>query len=147
LLGNRFINWSMFVHLMKEVILSNTGLRRMFFFWAGIVATLAYRIIVVLNFYNAALVSAAWYIGTVGFILYFGHRTHVQKKRSNLVMDNDLVGVVSKMKGVKGKQKEALSYIVESAVTSKVRWNSLFIFWTSVVALIIGLVLDFIVMA
>lgn len=130
---------------MKEVILSNTGIRRMLFFWVGIIATLAYRSIVVLNYYSTIFVSVAWYVGTWGFILYFGHRAHVQKKRSELVMDNDLVSTVGKMKGLKKKQKEALSYIVESAVTSKVRWNSLFIFWLSIVALIVGIVLDFII--
>lgn len=118
----------------------------MFFFWAGIIATLAYRSIVVLNFYNAVLVSVAWYIGTVGFIFYFGHRAYVQKKRSDLVKDNDLVGLVGKMKGVDWRQKEALNYIVKSTVTSTVRWNSLFIFWLSVLALIVGIILDFLVM-
>jgi hypothetical protein len=128
---------------MEEVIRANRWRVRMFFFWCGIVATLAYRLIVVLNFYSDLLVSVAWYVGTVGFILYFAHRSHVEKKRSDLVKDNDLVEIVSKMKGVSGKQREALNYLVKSAVTSKVRWNSLFIFWLSILALIVGIVLDF----
>ena len=132
---------------MKEVIPSNTGLNRMFFFWSGIVATLAYRIIIVLNYYSTALVGVAWYIGTIGFILYFGHRAHVQGKRRELVLKNDLVGVVKNMRGVRRNQKMALNYLVESTVTSKVRLNSLFIFWLSILALIVGIVLDFIIMA
>lgn len=132
---------------MKEVISSNMGINRMFFFWVGIVATLAYRVIIVLNYYSVVLVKVAWYVGTVGFILYFWHRAYVQGKRRKLVLDNDLVDVVGKMSGIKKEQKVALNYLVESAITSKVRWNSLFIFWLSVVALIVGIVLDFIVMA
>jgi hypothetical protein len=123
------------------------GINRMFFFWVGIVATLAYRVIIVLNYYSVVLVKVAWYVGTVGFILYFWHRAYVQGKRRKLVLDNDLVDVVGKMSGIKKEQKVALNYLVESAITSKVRWNSLFIFWLSVVALIVGIVLDFIVMA
>ena len=55
---------------MKEVISANLGFKRWFFFIAGIIATLAYRIIIVLN---ADWIRIAWYVGTVGFILYFWH--------------------------------------------------------------------------
>jgi hypothetical protein len=125
---------------MKEVISANLGFKRWFFFIAGIIATLAYRIIIVLN---ADWIRIAWYVGTVGFILYFWHRSHVQKKRMELVKDNKLIGVVRKLK-IKKEQKEALNYLLKSAVTSKVRWNSLFIFWLSVIALIVGILVDFI---
>lgn len=124
---------------MKEIIHANVGLKRWFFFLAGIIATLAYRSIIVLNLYYA---TVAWYIGTVGFILYFGHRTHIQKKRSELVHDNDLIKVVRELKHLTPKQKDALGYLVKSIGTSKVRWNSLFIFWFSVLALIVGIIKD-----
>jgi hypothetical protein len=129
---------------MKEAIESNIGVGRLFFFWAGIVATLAYRAIIILNAYSNFLVSVAWYIGTIGFVLYFGHRAHVEKKRAELVEKNDLIAIVGKMKGFSGEQREALDYIVRSSITSRVRWNSLFIFWSSVVALIVGVILDFV---
>ena len=126
---------------MKEVLLANIGFKRWFFFVAGIVATVAYRLIIILN---ESWIKVAWYIGTVGFILYFGHRAYVQGKRRELVMNNHLVKVVHEMKGAKKEQKEALNYLVSSAVTSKVRWNSLFIFWLSVLALVVGIISDLI---
>lgn len=131
--------------MVKEVISANIGFKRWLFFWCGIIATLAYRGIVVLNIYSSQLVNVAWYVGTVGFILYFGHRAHIQKRRSELVRKNGLVGVVSGLKKVTPEQKEALTYLVRSIGMSKVRWNSLFIFWFSVLALLVGIVLDFIV--
>ncbi|MCK4997086.1 hypothetical protein KAS08_02175 [Candidatus Pacearchaeota archaeon] len=124
---------------MKEIIHANKGLKRWFFFWAGIIATLAYRSIIVLDSYFTRI---AWYIGTVGFILYFGHRKHIQKKRSELVHDNDLIKVVQELTHLTQKQKSALSYIIKSVGTSKVRWNSLFIFWFTLLALIVGIVRD-----
>lgn len=124
-----------------EEVLYGKKFKRLFFFWAGIVATFAYRSIVVLD---ELWTQVAWYVGTLGFILYFGHRTQVQKKRSKLVTDNGLIGVVSKIKGVKKEQKDALSYLVRTAKTSKARWNSLFIFWFSVIALLVGILFDFI---
>ena len=129
--------------MVKDVVKANTGFKRMFFFVSGIIATLAYRGIVVLNQYSKLLVNIAWYIGTIGFILYFGHRAHVQRKRADLVRENKLVKVIADLKRVNTEQRKALNYLVRSAVTSKASWNSLFIFWLSVLALVVGIVMDF----
>jgi len=126
---------------MKEIVHANVGFKRGFFFWAGIIATIAYRIIIVLD---ESWIKISWYIGTVGFVLYFGHRSHVQKKRAELVRGYNLVKIVNNLKKVKPDQKEALHYLVQSAITSKVRWNSLFIFWLSFLALIVGIFVDFV---
>ena len=125
-----------------EIIKPHAKLIRLFFFWAGVIATLSYRIIIVLNYYSPLWVKVAWYIGTIGFILYFGHRYNIQKKRSQLVEDYNLVDVVDKTPCVDEKQREALKYIVKTSLTSKSRWNSGFIFILSVVALVIGIVID-----
>ncbi|MDG1950904.1 MAG: hypothetical protein P8J32_08895, partial [bacterium] len=50
---------------------------KLFYFYIGIIATFAYRIIIVLNFYEPILVKVAWYIGTIGFIFYFWNRYKV----------------------------------------------------------------------
>jgi len=114
-----------------------------FFFGIGFVATLAYRIIIILNFYSSLWVKISWYVGTVGFILYFGYLYNLQSERSELAKQYHLSKVVKKMKGLKGNQKEALWYIVKSNETSKAKWNSAVIFILSMLALIIGIILDF----
>lgn len=128
---------------MKEVIKSNTLEVRMFFFLAGIIATLAYRVIIVLNVYATHLVNFAWYVGTIGFILYFWHRYKVQNKREELVENLHLIDAV-KNSDIDGKQKLALDYIVRGIFTSKSRWNSLFIVILSTIALAVGIVIDFV---
>lgn len=115
---------------------------RLFFFWAGVIATLSYRIIIVLNFYSPLWVKIAWYIGTIGFIIYFGHRFDIQKKRSELVSDYKLIQAVEKTSYTSEKQKQAMRYIVKTSLTSKSRWNSAFIFILSVLALIVGIIMD-----
>ena len=119
---------------------------RWFFFMVGIIATLAYRIIIILNFYDPLWVKISWYIGTIGFILYFGYLFNLQSKRADLATQYNLLNVVRKMKGIKEKQKEALRYIVKSNATSKAKWNSAIIFILSVLALIIGIILDFFIL-
>lgn len=126
---------------MKEQIKKYSASAKMFFLWAGIIATIAYRVIIVLNFYSPYWVKVFWYIGTIGFIFYFGYRFDVQRRESNLVRDYDLANVVRKAK-MDSKKKKVLIHVVQTRGTSKAKWNSLFIFLLSIVALIIGILLD-----
>ena len=125
-----------------EIIKPNPKSIRLLFFWSGVIATLAYRIIIVLNFYSPLLVKIFWYIGTVGFIIYFWHRYNVQKKRSELVLNYKLIDAVEKTQYDSQEQKKALKYIIKTSLTSKSRWNSAFICLLSILALVVGLVMD-----
>ena len=130
---------------MKEEIKEKSKSIRFSFFLIGIIATLAYRIIIVLNFYDPVWVKFSWYIGTVGFILYFGHRFDAQRRRVKLISDYDLDKVVKKVKGIKPQQKEALEHVIRTTYASKSRWNSAVIFILSILALIVGIVFDFLI--
>jgi len=125
-----------------EIIKPNPKPIRLLFFWAGIVATLAYRAIIVLNFYSSLWVKISWYIGTVGFIIYFWHRFDIQKKKAKLVKDLKLIEAVQETKDINDQQTQALCYLVKTSLTSRSRWNSAFIFFMSIIALIIGIILD-----
>lgn len=119
---------------------------RLFYFWAGIVATFAYRAIVVLNFYSATWVKIFWYIGTIGFILYFIHRFDISKKRSALIVEHRLREKLDKntLDKLTPDDEEALAYILKTLVSSKEKWNYYAIFIMSALALILGVLLDFV---
>ena len=114
---------------------------RLFFFWAGIIATIAYRIIIVLDFYNPSWVKIAWYIGTIGFILYFGHRFDIAIKKTKLIQDYKLVETIDNS-DIDPQKKIALHYLAKTTVTSKSRWNTAVIFFLSITALLTGIFLD-----
>ena len=115
---------------------------RNLFFWSGIIATVCYRAIVVLNHYSAKISLAAWYIGTLGFILYFWHRYIVSEKRVELINKYHLISAVKKS-GLKPEQIEANEYILTTLISTKEKWNYIVIFVTSFLALMIGIYLDF----
>ncbi|MFH1346814.1 MAG: hypothetical protein ABIH10_01015 [Spirochaetota bacterium] len=115
---------------------------RSFFFWSGIIATIAYRIIFVLNIYSQYWVNVAWYIGTAGFVIYFWHRFDISKKKVKLIKYHNLVETVEKCDNIDGDKKKALLYLVKTNLTSKERWNSAFIFAISLVALIVSISID-----
>lgn len=116
---------------------------RNFFFWSGIIATFAYRVIVILNNYSKAWAQTAWYIGTVGFVIYFLHRYQVSGKRARLIKEHNLIAKLASNPDLDAGDREAASYIYKTLLSTKEKWNYIFIFFMSVVAFIIGIYLDF----
>jgi hypothetical protein len=117
---------------------------REFYFWSGIVATIAYRVIVVLNNVSALWVTIAWYVGTIGFVVYFIHRYEISNLRAKLVAQHDLIRKVSDKSELTGDDRQALGYILQTLKTSKEKINSIVIFVSSGLALAVGIYLDFI---
>jgi len=123
--------------IVKKAEPSSSFLRT-FYFVSGVVATIAYRITFLLNPF---WVQVAWYIGTIGFIIYFGHRTVVETKRAKLVKEYDLVNAVS-ISDIAEDKKDVLLYLTKTSATSKARFNSMFILLASVFFLTLNIVLS-----
>ncbi|MFA6524897.1 MAG: hypothetical protein WCT33_01345 [Patescibacteria group bacterium] len=115
---------------------------RLFYFWSGIIATFAYRAIIVIN--DAVVVKIFWYVGTIGFIIYFIHRFDISQKRSKLIVDHKLREKMDTLDHLTDDDKKALSYILGTLVSSKEKWNNYAIFILSGIALILGILFDFI---
>lgn len=116
---------------------------REFYFWSGIIATFCYRIIVVLNNYSSYWATFSWYVGTVGFMVYFAHRYSVSEKRYELIKKYHLLGKIKRSGDFNAKEKEASEYVLGTLLSTKEKWNSIFIFVASTIALIWGAYLDF----
>lgn len=128
---------------MEKPKLHSNWLRN-FFFWSGIVATFCYRAIVIVNNYSHAWAQIFWYIGTIGFIIYFAHRYQISELRSKLINEYKLSEKIKSLSGLSTNEKDAMEYIFKTLQSSKEKWNSIFIFVASFVALILGFYLDFI---
>lgn len=128
-----------------ETMKANPKPLRLLYFWVGILATFSYRAIIVLNHYSAAWVTIFWYIGTVGFILYFAHRYQISEKRARLIAQYRLDEKVKTMPNLTDDERAAMHYLLSSLESSKEKWNYIFIFVTSGLALVLGIILDFFV--
>ena len=115
---------------------------RLLVFWVGIIATVAYRLVVVLNYYSAFWVEVAWYIGTVGFVWYFAHRFRVGNNREQLIVKKKLIYKILRNQRFSDDDRDALAYILKSLRSSKARWNYIAIFLFSALALLYGLYAD-----
>ncbi|MCF7820538.1 MAG: hypothetical protein K9M44_03665 [Candidatus Pacebacteria bacterium] len=121
----------------------NHKLYRIWLFIVGIIATIAYRIIIVLNYYSPVAVEIAWYIGTIGFVWYFIHRYKVENRRDHLIESMRLAEKIANKEELKDKERQALVYILKGLKTSLAKWNYIAIFLLSALALAYGIYSDF----
>lgn len=121
----------------------SSNLYRRWMFILGILATVAYRIIVVLNHYSPLLVQIAWYTGTIGFVWYFSHRFKVENRRDKIITENNLVQKIEKAENLSSQDRELLAYILRGLQTSLSKWNYIAIFIISALALVYGIYQDF----
>jgi len=120
----------------------HSPLVRDFFFWSGIIATILYRAIIVLNHVSQTWVLIAWYAGTAGFVLYFAHRYQISERRAKVIAERNLMEKIH-ASNIGPDDQQAFDYVLGTLRSSKERWNYITIFVTSALALVIGAYLDF----
>lgn len=109
---------------------------RFLIFILGILATLAYRFIVVLNQISPFWVDVAWYTGTIGFIIHFIYRWYIENKRDKLIEDLGLTEKIRSGKKLTKQDREAITYVLEGVENSWAKWNYITIFIASAGALV-----------
>ena len=115
---------------------------RIFVFAVGVIATIAYRSVIILNNYSRLWVKILWYIGTIGFIWYFAHRFNIENKRDRLIEKLKLIKKIEADRSFNSDEKNALSYILKSLSTSLAKWNYIAIFFFSGLAIAYALYTD-----
>ncbi|OGF24625.1 hypothetical protein A3H09_02425 [Candidatus Falkowbacteria bacterium RIFCSPLOWO2_12_FULL_45_13] len=115
---------------------------RIWVFIVGVIATIAYRLVVVLNYYSQFWVEVAWYIGTIGFIWYFAHRYRVENRRDKLIEKLELIKKMGANQSFKPEDKAALLYVLKSLETSLAKWNYIAIFLFSGLAMAYAMYVD-----
>ncbi|MBI2459353.1 MAG: hypothetical protein HYV53_02245 [Parcubacteria group bacterium] len=113
----------------------NSSVYRIFIFTVGVIATIAYRAVIILNNYSRFWVEVSWYIGTIGFIWYFAHRFNIENHRDQLIKKLNLVEKIQTSQSFKAEEKTALLYILKSLGTSLAKWNYIAIFFFSFLAM------------
>ena len=109
----------------------NSSFYRILIFFVGVIATIAYRLVIILNHYSQFWVEVSWYIGTIGFIWYFGHRFSVENRRDRLIEKLGLIEKINADQSLNAEDKTALLYVLKSLGTSLAKWNYIAIFFFS----------------
>lgn len=115
---------------------------RVWIFIVGVIATISYRLVIVLNHYSPFWLEVSWYIGTIGFIWYFGHRWRIETRREKLIEKLDLTRKIETGQSLNAEDQEALVYVLKGLGTSLARWNYIAIFFFSFLAMAYAIFVD-----
>jgi uncharacterized membrane protein len=114
------------------------------FFFIGVIATIALRIIEPVRAVNPFYAKISWYVGVTGFFLFFVYKYLELNKRSKIIRETGLKEKLASSAKLSDDEYMLLSEIVCSQGNWKERANFLVIFTLSAVALALALWIDLI---
>ncbi len=116
--------------------------RIQFYFWIGLISAILLRLIIIADYYNGILAKALFYLGVIGYLLFFAHRYHIATRRVGVLKNLELLNKIENKTPLNEDDYRGLQYIMWSLSVSKERMNYLVIFGFSVVAIVLSLALD-----
>lgn len=112
------------------------------FFLVGVVAAFAFRILIVLPHIRPDLFRPAWYLGTIGYVLFFLYRYAISQKRKHTIENYELIPKLKQQTQLSDNERQAVVYLLSSIRKSRENLNYLFIFLLSVLAIALDVLLS-----
>jgi hypothetical protein len=116
----------------------------MVFFIIGLIAIIAIRAVTILEHVNPVYGKMAWYVGVIGFFIYFGYKYKIEHSRSMIIHKNKLVDKVMHGDKIEKEDRDMIGAVLCALSSNKDRINYAIIFLSSAIVLIIAFYLDFI---
>ncbi len=113
------------------------------FFLVGIIATVALRVIVVVEEIDPSYGRIAWYVGVIGFILFFIYKFRLLRASAAIIKKSGLRRKLAESGELKREDYKLLSELVCAQDNWKERVNFFVIFFLSSLALLFAVYLDF----
>jgi hypothetical protein len=111
------------------------------FFVLGLISAVAFRGIIIFQHLDPSWVRPVWYIGTVGYFLFFLYRYMITKKRKHAVESFHLIEKIKAKDRLLDEDREVILYLLSSIRFSLEDINYAIIFILSVIAIAADLVL------
>jgi len=111
------------------------------FFILGLLSAIAFRSIIVFQGIEPLWIRPVWYIGTIGYFLFFLYRYNISKKRKRAVEKFQLIEKLETNACLTEKDREVVLYLLSSIKFSLEDINYAIIFLLSVLAVIADVIL------
>lgn len=111
------------------------------FFCIGVVSAISFRILIVFRYHQQHLFRTVWYIGIIGYIFFFLYRALIARRRRKMIRKHDLIGRLSGDQPLDEESRNAVRYIINSLSKSRENYNYYIIFFLSIVAVVIDMLL------
>lgn len=113
------------------------------FFIIGLVSAFLFRLLIFFNYYYSSLSRVVWYLGVIGYLLFFGFRYYIAHKRRKTIIRNDLIKNVLES-DMDDHNRDEVVYLLRSILKSKEVFNYIFIFAVSLFAIVLDIFLTII---
>ncbi len=111
------------------------------FFVLGLLSSVAFRAIILLQKYEPTWVRPVWYFGVVGYMLFFMYRYFISQRRKRTIAHSDIITKIRDGQRLSATEREATLYLLKSVRASQEDWNYLAIFVLSIAAIALDLLL------
>ena len=111
------------------------------FFVLGLLSSVAFRAIILLQKYSPAWVRPVWYLGVIGYLLFFMYRYYISQRRKRTIAHSSIIEKISSGVMLNAEEREAALYLLKSVRASQEDWNYFAIFVLSIVAIALDLLL------
>ena len=112
------------------------------FFVLGLISAVAFRGIIIFQHLEPSWVRPVWYVGTVGYFLFFLYRYVITKKRKRAVEHYRLIEKLRTNACLADEEREVVLYLLSSIKFSLEDINYALIFILSIIAVGADLVLS-----
>ncbi|GAB4406223.1 MAG: hypothetical protein OHK0032_01140 [Thermodesulfovibrionales bacterium] len=106
------------------------------FFALGIVSAIAFRAIIVFQRLEPSWVRPVWYVGVIGYMVFFLYRYYISEKRKKAVENFQLIEKVKANACLNDEDREVVVYLLSSIRKSPENVNYFIIFLLSILAII-----------
>jgi hypothetical protein len=114
------------------------------FFFIGVVATIAVRVVTVLMHVDPVYGQISWYIGIGGFFIFFAYKFKVYRNRRKLIFKKRLKEKIREEDKISSIDRQFIGSLLCALSSNKDQINYFFIFFSSAVAFILAFYFDFI---
>lgn len=111
------------------------------FFILGLLSSVAFRAIILLQNYKPGWVRPVWYFGVIGYMLFFMYRYYISQRRKHAIADSGIIEKIRTGATLSAEDREATLYLLNSVRASQEDWNYLAIFVLSIIAIALDLLL------
>lgn len=112
------------------------------FFLIGVLSALAFRALIVFTHVHPEWFRPVWYLGTGGYVLFFLYRYWISHKRKQAISRYALLDRLQGEGELSRDEREVLVYLLSSLARSREDLNYLVIFFLSILAVAIDLLLS-----
>jgi len=112
------------------------------FFLIGVISAVAFRALIVFNHVHPEWFRPVWYLGTIGYVIFFLYRFWISHKRKKAIRQYALLEKLHGKEDLSEEERQVLVYLLSSLAKSREDQNYLIIFFLSIVAVAVDVLLS-----